>query len=106
MGRWTGFVERLMARQSSKKKRMEEKTGIPPEFVKAAPKPEPEPAPATSEKAPPKAPDSSYRLTDANVFGRNMARVAMKSQHLLSEFLQRQAERVGSDPIDPLNVTG
>jgi polyhydroxyalkanoate synthase len=95
-----------MARQSSKKKRMEEKTGIRPEFVKtAAAKPEPDAAPA-AEKAAPKTPGADYRLTDAGEFGRNMARVAVKSQHLLSEFLQRQADRVGSDPIDPLNVTG
>jgi polyhydroxyalkanoate synthase len=100
-----------MARQSSKKKRMQEKTGIRPEFVKAelvkaaAAKPDLGPAPA-AEKATAKMADGAYRLTDANVFGRNMARVAIRSQQLLSEFLQRQADRVGSEPIDPLNVTG
>ena len=95
-----------MARQAGKKKRMEENTGTSPEFVKAAsPKPEPDPAPAAG-KASPKTAEAGYRLTDANAFGRNMARVAVKSQQLLSEFLQRQADRVGSEPIDPLNMTG
>src|SRR5215475_12107589 len=95
-----------MARQSRKKKNMEEKREIPPEFIKAdTPKAEPEPRPAT-EKAAPKPAPMAYRLTDANAFGRNMARVAVKSQQLMSEFLQRQADRVGSEPIDPLNVTG
>src|SRR6185369_5171541 len=81
--RGTSSSEGLMARQSSKKKRMQEKTGIRPEFVKAefvktaAAKPELGPAPA-AEKATAKMADGGYRLTDANVFGRNMARVAVK----------------------------
>ncbi|HYK80582.1 MAG TPA: class I poly(R)-hydroxyalkanoic acid synthase [Micropepsaceae bacterium] len=51
------------------------------------------------------APAASYRLGDAEAFGRNMARVAAKSQHLLSEFLKRQTERFGQEPFDPLNVS-
>src|ERR1700674_548173 len=52
------------------------------------------------------APQASYRLGDAEAFGRNMARVAARSQHLLSEFLRRQTERFGQEPFDPLNVSG
>src|SRR5580704_7116966 len=52
------------------------------------------------------APACLYRLGDAEAFGRNMAQVAAKSQHLLSEFLKRQSERFGQEPFDPLNVSG
>jgi polyhydroxyalkanoate synthase len=51
-------------------------------------------------------PEATYRVTDAETFGRNMARVAVRSQHLLSEFLKRQGERLGQEPLDPLNVSG
>jgi len=47
-----------------------------------------------------------YRITDAAEFGRNMARVAAKSQHLISEFLKRQAEHKSDEPLDPLNISG
>ncbi len=57
--------------------------------------------------APPEAaPTPSYRLGDAEAFGRNMAQVAAKSQHLLSEFSRRQGQRFGQEPFDPLNVSG
>jgi polyhydroxyalkanoate synthase len=35
-----------------------------------------------------------------------MAKVADRSQRLLSEFLSRQTERLGREPIDPLNIGG
>jgi len=50
--------------------------------------------------------DNSYRVTDPQAFGRNLARVAAKSQHLISEFLKRQSERIGQESFDPLNVSG
>jgi polyhydroxyalkanoate synthase len=56
-----------------------------------------------SEQVPP---DIGYRLTDPEAFGRNMARVASRSQHLLSEFVKGQSERFGKEPFDPLNITG
>ena len=76
-------------------KRMGEK-----ETVEKEPERAPEPPAAET------APDVSYRLGNAEVFGRNMARVAARSQHLLSEFLRRQGERFGQEPFDPLNVSG
>src|SRR5262249_26932743 len=68
--------------------------------------------PAGKAKAPPPPPESAgpeetpFRLNDPQAFGRNMAHVAASSQRLLSEFLQRQAERVGHEPFDPLNLSG
>jgi polyhydroxyalkanoate synthase len=47
-----------------------------------------------------------YQLNDPSAFGRNMARVAAQSQQLLSEFLKRQTERFGQQPLDPLNLAG
>ena len=54
-------------------------------------------------KAPP---EGSYRITDAQAFGRNMAKVAARSQQLAGQFLVRQAHRAGQDPFDPLNISG
>jgi polyhydroxyalkanoate synthase len=65
---------------------------------------EPEKAPVPPEAE--MAPEMSYRLGNAETFGRNMARVAARSQHLLSEFSKRQGERFGQEPFDPLNVSG
>jgi polyhydroxyalkanoate synthase len=50
--------------------------------------------------------ESAYRVGDAAEFGRNMARVAVKSRELLSAFAKSQAERTGREPLDPLNITG
>ncbi len=50
--------------------------------------------------------EASYRVNDPAEFGRNMARVAARSQTLLSEFLKRQSERNGREPFDPLNISG
>jgi polyhydroxyalkanoate synthase len=76
-------------------KRMGDKETVEKEPERASAPPEPETAL-----------DVSYRLGNAEVFGRNMARVAARSQHLLSEFLRRQGERFGQEPFDPLNVSG
>jgi polyhydroxyalkanoate synthase len=70
------------------------------EVAKKDAEPAPPPRPAEAALANP------YRLGDAEAFGRNMARVAAMSQHLLSEFLKRQGQRFGQDPFDPLNVSG
>ncbi len=48
----------------------------------------------------------SYRLGDAGEFARNMVRVGTQSQRLISEFLKRQSERLGHEPLDPLNLSG
>jgi polyhydroxyalkanoate synthase len=50
--------------------------------------------------------EPAYRMGDAAEFGRNMARVAVKSRDLLSAFIKSQAERSGREPLDPLNITG
>jgi polyhydroxyalkanoate synthase len=78
-----------MAKSPGTKKTIEEKSG-------------PSPAPAVE----PTAAKGGYQLTDAPAFGRNMARVAAQSQQLLSEFMKRQAERFGQEPMDPLNLAG
>src|SRR5712671_1439094 len=78
-----------MAKQTGTKKAADKETepvAMPPEAEAAAPA-------------------ASYQLGDAEAFGRNMARVAAQSQHLLSEFLKRQTERFGQEPFDPLNVS-
>src|SRR4029077_3110374 len=63
-------------------------------------------APPPASASEPAAPKNGYQLTDASAFGRNMARVAAQSQQLLSEFVKRQAERFGQEPMDPLNLAG
>src|SRR5215510_10511294 len=50
--------------------------------------------------------EQPYRVGDASEFGRNLARVAAKSQKLVSEFISRQAQRNGHEPFDPLNISG
>jgi polyhydroxyalkanoate synthase len=46
-----------------------------------------------------------YALDDPAEFGRNMARVADKSQKLISDFFNRQ-KAAGKDVTDPLNIGG
>src|SRR5205085_3972590 len=48
---------------------------------------------------------STYGITDAQAFGRNMAKVADRSQRLISEFVRRQSEHFGHESLDPLNIT-
>src|SRR5215471_11349807 len=73
---------------------------------KKAPEAEVEDKPPVGAADAPAAEDSSYRVGDAAKFGRNMARVAAKSQSLLSSFVKRQTERLGHEPFDPLNISG
>jgi poly[(R)-3-hydroxyalkanoate] polymerase subunit PhaC len=67
---------------------------------------EPPPKATVEPKGEPQAEIPPYRVADAAEFGKNLARVAAKGQHLLSEFLKRQAEHKGDEPLDPLNVSG
>src|SRR5437588_3873133 len=50
------------------------------------------------------APEDQYQISDAQAFGRNMAKVADRSQRLITEFFRRQAEHFGREPVDPLNI--
>jgi polyhydroxyalkanoate synthase subunit PhaC len=47
-----------------------------------------------------------YRITDPGEFARNMVRVGIQSQRLLTDFLKNQAAKFGSEPFDPLNLGG
>jgi len=58
------------------------------------------------EEAQAEAETESYRIGNAGEFARNMVRVGAQSQRLLSEFLKRQSEKLGSEPFDPLNLSG
>ena len=61
--------------------------------------------PPNSPKTEPEAisPESFTQL-DREKFTRNMLRVGVQTQHLLTEFFKRMSERSG--PLDPLNVSG
>jgi len=50
-------------------------------------------------------PDSFAQL-DGEKFTHNMLRVGVQSQQLLTEFVRRMAQRDGSAPLDPLNISG
>lgn len=50
--------------------------------------------------------DESYKIGDPGQFARNMVRVGVQSQQLLANFMQRQAENFGKQPLDPLNLMG
>ncbi|HEY5046813.1 MAG TPA: class I poly(R)-hydroxyalkanoic acid synthase [Rhizomicrobium sp.] len=56
---------------------------------------------ATSEPVP-----ETYRIGDPGEFARNMVRVGIQSQQLLSDFLRRQSDSFGKEPTDPLNLMG
>jgi polyhydroxyalkanoate synthase len=50
---------------------------------------------------------AEYKIGDPGAFARNMVEVGIQSQRLLSDFVSRQAGKVGTrQPLDPLNVTG
>jgi polyhydroxyalkanoate synthase subunit PhaC len=51
------------------------------------------------------APDQ-YRIGDPGEFARNMVRVGIQSQRLLTDFLKSQTEKFGTEPLDPLNLSG
>ena len=59
--------------------------------------------PAAGDAEPESAP---YRIGDPAVFASNMMRVGAQSQRLLGDYLRRQREKLGHEPIDPLNITG
>ncbi len=48
----------------------------------------------------------SYRIGDPAEFAGNMVRVGAEAQRLLAEFLSRQQESGGAQPVDPLNISG
>jgi polyhydroxyalkanoate synthase subunit PhaC len=51
--------------------------------------------------------NDAYKIGDAGAFARNMTKVGMQSQRLLSDFVKRQsAKKSGKEPLDPLNLTG
>ncbi|HWA92308.1 MAG TPA: class I poly(R)-hydroxyalkanoic acid synthase [Rhizomicrobium sp.] len=51
--------------------------------------------------------ENRYQIADPAEFARNMMQVGQQSQRLLSDFVKRQsAKRAGSEPFDPLNLTG
>ena len=66
--------------------------------------PEAESPPAKSAAEKPEA--DAYRIGDPGEFARNMVRVGIQSQRLLSDFLRSQAAKVGNEPLDPLNISG
>lgn len=47
-----------------------------------------------------------YRVGDPGEFARNLVRVGIQSQRLLSDFFRSQAAKFGSEPVDPLNLGG
>src|SRR5580658_8799811 len=48
----------------------------------------------------------AYKVGDPGEFARNMVKVGIQSQRLLSDFMKRQASKSGSEPRDPLNIGG
>ncbi len=48
----------------------------------------------------------SFAQLDREKFAHNMMRVGVQTQQLLTEFFKRMAERDGSAPLDPLNISG
>jgi polyhydroxyalkanoate synthase len=56
---------------------------------------------ATSKPVP-----EDYKIGDPGEFARNMVRVGIQSQQLLTDFLRRQSGKFGKEPLDPLNLAG
>ena len=50
--------------------------------------------------------EAAYKVGDPGEFARNMVRVGIQSQKLLADYFKRQAEKAGSQPLDPLNIAG
>jgi polyhydroxyalkanoate synthase len=48
----------------------------------------------------------AYKVGDPGEFARNMMRVGVQSQKLLADFFKRQTEKAGTEPLDPLNISG
>ena len=51
-------------------------------------------------------PASGYAIADPAEFASNMVRVGQQSQKLLADYIKRQSEKIGKEPLDPLNITG
>jgi polyhydroxyalkanoate synthase len=51
-------------------------------------------------------PDTNYAMPNPAEFGHNLARVAEKSAHLLSNFIRHHAEHPSNRGFDPLNISG
>src|SRR5262249_52277227 len=49
---------------------------------------------------------AKYAIGDPAQFAQNMVKVGLQSQRLLADFIKRQSSRDGSQPLDPLNLTG
>ncbi len=49
---------------------------------------------------------TDYAIGDPAEFASNMVRVGQQSQKLLSDFMKRQTEKLGHEPLDPLNISG
>ncbi|HEX4077372.1 MAG TPA: class I poly(R)-hydroxyalkanoic acid synthase [Rhizomicrobium sp.] len=67
---------------------------------------EPDSRPKAAAAATAGAHDEEYRITDPGEFARNMVRVGIQSQRMLSDFLKNEATKFGSEPLDPLNLAG
>jgi len=73
---------------------------------------QPKASAAPESKEPSKAPDSKpaapaeFAITDPAEFANNMVRVGQQSQKLLADYMKHQAEKIGHEPLDPLNITG
>ena len=59
------------------------------------------PPPETQPKSSP-----AYKIADPAEFAGNMVQVGVQSQKLLADFLRRQRGKTGTEPLDPLNLTG
>ncbi len=49
---------------------------------------------------------AEYTMADPGEFARNMVRVGQQTQQLLARFAEHQSARAGTEPLDPLNLTG
>ena len=72
---------------------------------RAKPRSRSKPAPKTAPAETKADASDSYRIADPAEFASNMMRVGTQSQRLLGEFLSRQRETFGREPVDPLNIT-
>ena len=84
------------ARQEKEKMKSESKTEPMPDSRK----------PPEGTGAAPETAAQGYKIGDPGEFARNMVRVGIQSQRLLTDFMKRQASRAGQEPFDPLNITG
>ncbi|HVP83893.1 MAG TPA: class I poly(R)-hydroxyalkanoic acid synthase [Rhizomicrobium sp.] len=69
---------------------------------------QPKPGAAPESKAPDPKPAAAteFSISDPAEFASNMMRVGQQSQKLLADFVKHQAEKIGHEPLDPLNISG